>query len=91
MKKIWNKLFPKIIEANLEHYNVNHIGYRNTLKVKWSNNKTSTFVSNNSVDWYSIPTMQSCGMCLQEDLRYIERYIDFNGNPYPTSHLQKKT
>lgn len=86
LKKIYNKLFPKIVSAIKEPV----VGkYDDVITITWSDNTVSKYQGSSTV-WYSLPMMNRCGTFREGKLNQISKYINKYGNPYPTSHLKNK-
>jgi len=85
LKKIWNKIFPKIISAVKEPI----VGkYKDVIILTYTNNTVRSFEGSGTV-WHELPLMKRCGTFQEAKLAEISKYIDKYGNPYPVSHLKK--
>ena len=86
LKKLYNKLFPKIVSALKEPI----VGkYEDVITITWSDNTVSKYQGSGTV-WPSLPMMDRCGVFREGKLSKISKYINKYGNPYPISHLKNK-
>lgn len=85
LKRIYQKLFPKIISATKEYIP----GDRDeVITLMFSDNTIKKYQGSCTV-WYGLPMMTRCSTFKESKLLEISKYIDKHGNPYPVSHLKK--
>ncbi len=72
LKKIYNKLFPKIVSAIKEPV----VGkYDDVITITWSDNTVSKYQGSSTV-WYSLPMMNRCGTFREGKLNQIQ-FVSF--------------
>ena len=72
LKKLYNKLFPKIVSALKEPI----VGkYEDVITITWSDNTVSKYQGSGTV-WHSLPMMDRCGVFREGKLSKISKYIN---------------
>ncbi len=78
LAKIWNKLFPHIVEASYKD---------GLMTLKYSDGDSVAYQGSCTV-WHKYPMMERCSTLKEMELYDILTYIKTHGNPYPLSHTK---